>query len=101
MHNDQESDFFPGIEEYLDNINDNSDINLKNIEELIYIVRSKTALSYEQCEIIIKEIFTNIRNEIIKKNKIVLKNLGTFYIGKNKRIYFKTPKNVKSRINGK
>lgn len=95
------TELLPDIDDYLNNIDENFDINLKNNEELIYIVRSKTGLTYEQCEIIIKEIFSNIRNEIIKENKVIIKNMGSFYITKGKNIQFKPMKTVRDKINGK
>lgn len=101
MQENEDSEFFPDINEFLNNTTQNSDINIKNLEELIYIVRSKTGLTYEQCEILIKEIFMNMRNEILKGNKISIKSLGTFFISKNQRIFFNTPKGVKDKINGK
>jgi len=101
MHDDTDTNFFPGIEEFLNENDQGSDINLKDLDELIYTVRSKTALSYEQCEIIIKEIFTNIRNELLKENSVIIKNIGGFYISKKNRVQYYTTKSIKDKLNGK
>ncbi len=95
-----ETEFLPDIDDYL-NKDQSSDINLKDLEELIYIVRSKTALSYEQCEVIIKEIFTNIRSEILQGNNIVIQDMGSIYITKSKTILYHTTKTIKDKLNGK
>jgi len=70
----------PGINEYLEQINDNKPVTAKGLEDLVYKIIVHTGLSYTTCEAIVKEYFQLIRNEMLNGNIVYIQDIGKLYI---------------------
>lgn len=70
----------PGIDEYLEQIDDNQPITADGLEDLVYKIVVHTGLSYEASQIIVKEYFQQIRNELLKGNIINISHVGKLFI---------------------
>jgi nucleoid DNA-binding protein len=96
------TDLLPDIENYLESIDDDKPVDIKNLKELILKIRTYTGISVLASELIVKEFFQQIRNEIIKENSIELAKLGRFYSVKknrNKIVKFKLAKRILTKLN--
>ncbi len=103
---DQESKFYKGIEDYLEETNTAKTINTKGLEELIFKVQIKTGLSLAESESIIQVFFQELRNLMLQGEIVNLKELGKFFIsspvlGNKQRIFpkFKLLKHLIKKIN--
>lgn len=70
----------PGIDQYLEQIDDNKPITTEGLEDIIYKVVVHTGLSYTASEIIVKEYFQQIRNELLNGNIINISHVGKIFI---------------------
>lgn len=68
------------FEEFLKSINDNSPINVKKLDKLIYKIKSYTGLDEKFCKIIVQSLFQEIKNEIVRGNVINIRSFGKFFI---------------------
>ena len=69
-------DLLPGIEEYLESIDYNFPINVKELEELTLILCARSGLPKKSAEILLRTFLSEMRNQIIKGNTVMLKRLG-------------------------
>lgn len=100
----EKEDLLPDIEEYLKSVDDNIPVSISGLEFLVAKVVANTGLPEETCKILVREIFQQIRNEVLDGNCVVIKGLGKFFIThkNNKKkmfIKFKTFKKLKNRLN--
>lgn len=107
MENDSENYDLPlTIEDHLENINDNIPVTTKQLDELVYKIRSHTGLDVDSIRIIVQSYFQEIRNQCLKGKIIKIDSFGTFYVSspkitKNKKrigIIFKSSRILKERI---
>ena len=91
------NDLPKGIEDYLENSSGNIDISFKDQEELLYLIRARTGLKISVIEIILKEYFKEIRNEILKNRCSIIFGIGKILLGK-KKIIFHPVKKFKNEI---
>lgn len=78
--NNKEDLFIPGIDNYLESIDDNISVTTKDLDELILKIRSTTDVTNETAKIIVKLFFQEIRNLVLRKNIVVIRNFGKFLI---------------------
>jgi nucleoid DNA-binding protein len=87
--------FFPGIDEYLESIGHGFPINVDGLEEISTAISTKTGLSFEQSEIILRLFFQEIRHAIIRGDVINLRMLGKFLVsspattGNSRKVFVK------------
>ncbi len=94
---EEKPDLLPDIEKYLEDYDSTGNISLENLEELIFYVRSKTGLEKLQIESIVKNLFKDIRTEVLSGNKIEITKIGRFWAG-DRRIIFKPIPTLKKKI---
>ena len=58
-----ELDLLPDIEDYLEQLDDNAPVDLKNQDELIFKIRSHTGLEVGTIKVIVRFLFQEIRNQ--------------------------------------
>jgi hypothetical protein len=90
----------PNLEQYLEDTEYNSPIDMSDNEALIYEVCAHTGLEFDSSKIIIENLFQVIRKQLLKEKKINLYNWGEFYLAKNCCVIFKASKSLKNKIGG-
>jgi len=88
------------LEQYLEEIDYDSPIDLGTNEELIYKICAHTGLNFDSSKIILENILQVIRNQLMKRNKVLLNNCGELYVIKNNIVYFKLSKSLQNKIRG-
>lgn len=98
--------FLPDINEYLEQIDDNLPIELRNLDELLFKIRASTGLDIDSIKIIVRTFFQEIRTQVLKGNIIQIKSLGKMFVGCPKTgnkikifIKFKPSKRLIRKIN--
>lgn len=101
-----EQELPPNIEEYLENIDDNVPVEIRENEELVAKVIANTGLTPESAKIIVQSFFQEIRNQILKGNTVIVKSFGKLSIsspqsGTKKKVFisFKPFKNLIRKLN--
>lgn len=89
----------PNIEDYFESINHNLPISILGLEQIEAAIIAKTKLDKNNSKIILCLFFQEIRNALLRKKKIDIRELGSFIISSpavtstKKRIFVKfTPK---------
>jgi nucleoid DNA-binding protein len=77
---DQGSKYYPGIETYLEQVNNERSVNVKGLEDLIARVQVRTGLSLAESEAVVRTFFQEIRNLMLRGEVISLAELGKFFI---------------------
>lgn len=106
---DDEDDFLPDIDDYIDNTHNSKSVNSSNLEELILTVQARTGLDKDVCALIVELFFQEIRNVMLGGNMVKLRGFGRFFISSpkttnnNKRVEvkFKPSKSFLGKINDK
>lgn len=107
MENDSENTDLPlTIEDHLENINDNIPVTTKQLDELVYKIRSYTGLDAEIIRIIVQNYFQEIRNQCLNGKEVKIDSFGKFYISSPKttgnkntvKIVFETSVVIKKKI---
>lgn len=101
--------FYKGIEEYLEDSNNNLTISLFGLDDLVDFVYSNIDLPKDICKILIKVILNEIRILLLKGEKLVFANFGTFFISSpktsktSKKVFlkFKPSKYLINKLNKK
>lgn len=86
---DKPIEFLPDIFQYLEQLEGSKSVTAKGLEEIIYRMHASTGISKEACTIIIKVYFQEIRNAVLRGDKVVLAGLGKFILA--------SPKNSKNK----
>ena len=73
-------EFFPDIDEYLENTSDSKSVTSDGLEELINKIVVHTGLPYKNCQILVEIYFNLIRTELLKGNEVILFNIGKMVI---------------------
>lgn len=95
-------EFYPGINEYLENTENAKSVKSKDLEELIFKIRAYTGLEYDIALKIVVLYFQEIRNAMLRQDSVILADLGKFYISKKKFTpKFKPSKNIICKLNEK
>lgn len=81
---DQQNEFLPGINEYLESVDSSSAISSKGLEEMVFNVRAKTGLAPDVCSAIVSYFFQEIQNEVLRGNVVTIKGLGKFVVSSPK-----------------
>ena len=91
----------PDINDYLEQVSDDAPIDVDNFEELIFKIRAQTGLEVNSIKILLKTYFQEIRNQMLKGNKVILNKIGKFKItyGKKTFVNFKANPFIISKIN--
>lgn len=106
MANDR---FYPGIEEYLEDIENSSTITLSELDDLVDYVYAKVDLPKDSCKIIIKSILNEVKNCLLRGDKFIFANFGSLFISSPKVsktakkvfVKFKPAKLLLYKLNGK
>lgn len=72
-------DLLPGIQDYLEQQNENS-ISVSGLEEMLAMIQSKTGLELDACKVITKMLFHEIRSAMLRGDIVEIRGLGKFYI---------------------
>lgn len=78
-------DLLPGISEYLEQVDNDKSVNIKNLEEIVYRVNASTGIGLEASAVIVKLFFSEIRNGMLRGDVIVLAGLGKFSLSSPKK----------------
>ena len=99
----RKEDLLPGIEEYLEKIDENAPIAPAGLDELVLKIRAATGIEKEVSKILTTYFFQEIRTQVLKNNTIYLKKLGRFSISNRnkKKIFakFEPSRRLKSKLN--
>lgn len=93
----------PGIEEYLESIDNKKSVTAKGLEDFVIQVQIKTGLNQQISTTIVKAFFQEIRNSMLRGDIVTIRGLGKFYISspkstKNKERVFPVFKPYKQLI---
>lgn len=95
--------FLPDIDDYLDQTENSQSVKTDGLEELIYRVRGGTGLDLFTSEQIVRLLFQEIRNQLLRGKTVYLSGYGTFSVrDKNRKIRspkFKLNVSLKRRLN--
>lgn len=100
-------ELFSDIDTYLETTGFGKPISIVGLENIREAIIANTSLDEASADVIIRLYFHEIRNSLLKGEKVYLKNFGTFYvsspkISNNKRnvfIKFSISKPLKRRLN--
>ncbi len=103
-----ESIFYPGINTYLEQIDNKDAVTCKELEDLVNLIQVKTGLSQLESETIVASFFQEVRNIMLNGDIVCLIEIGKFLIASpsnspNKiRVFpkFKMFKTILNKING-
>lgn len=93
----------PGIEEYLETVENKKSVSSRDLEDFIIQVQIQTGLNTHTSTAIVKAFFSEIRNSMLRGDIVVLRDLGKFFISsprnsKNKERVFPVFKPYKKMI---
>lgn len=100
-------DFLPNIHEYLETANTQRAVSAKGLDEMVYRICARTGLDESICATIVSMFFHEIRNSMLRGDRVTIRGLGKFLISsprntKNKvRVFpkFKAYRKFKKRLN--
>ena len=100
-------EFYDDIEKYLESIDNNTHINIKGFENLVYKICAHTGVSHDAASIILSSFFQEIRNAMLRGDIVSMNEFGKFYIssplnsGNKKKMFpkFKPHKELLDLIN--
>lgn len=92
---DEDDDFLPGIDDYLEHTHNSKSVSSYNLEELILTIQSKTGLDKDICALIIESFFQEIRNIMMNGNMVKFIKFGRFFISSPKTT------NARNRVEAK
>jgi nucleoid DNA-binding protein len=76
-------DLLPNIDSFLEQVDGNSPIDLEGLDELVLTVRAYTGLDYDKAEILIKNYFQIIRNEVLNGKRMTIYRVGNLSLRKD------------------
>ena len=76
----QNSKFFPNIDEYNAENYDRQSVTLENLDYLIYKIVARTGLTYDQVSIIVRIYFNEVRTQVLKGKTVSFGDLGKIFI---------------------
>lgn len=79
---DEELDLLPDIETYLETFESEESVSCEGQEETIYRICAATGLNYESSSTIFKYLFQEIRNSLLRGEKVIVRGIGSFYLKK-------------------
>ena len=101
-------DFLPDIEAYLESIDNSAPVDISELDNIVETVMARTGLDKITAETIVRLFFQEIRNAMLRGEKVTLRRFGAFYIaspihGNKQYIFpkFKPYKKFIERLNGK
>ena len=95
------------IEEFMESLDHNLPVSIDNLDHIVGAILSKTKLNEHDAKVIVRLFFQEIRNSLLRKNKVDIRTLGSFYISSPcttnnlKKIFvkFKQKKSLKDKLN--
>jgi len=98
--------FFPGIKEYIEENNFGLDIEIPEemLKKLSLQISAEIGLNKIVSEEIVKQFFKVIKLKVIRGEKVILKDFGSFYFKKYKHtkiLKFKAVKSLLIKLNGR
>lgn len=105
---EEQLELYPDIKYHIRNSTIN-DIEIDNLEHLVYKVHATTGLGLQKCEAIVKSFFKNMRNVLLDGDSIVIEGFGQMILSSpkttnnEKRIFvkFKNSKVLYRKLNDK
>lgn len=97
-------DFYPDIEDYLAFQDNSKSVSTKGLELFIYKVRAQTGLDYDVAAKLVRLLFQEIRNAMLRGDIVFFKELGSFniFISKKKMVpKLSITKSFRNKLNGK
>jgi nucleoid DNA-binding protein len=84
MSNSYESkldlNLLPDIDEYLDSIDNGVPVSILGLEDIVKTITAQTALTEEQSKVVLRLFFQEIRNSILRGDRVCLSKLGNFHV---------------------
>lgn len=75
-----EDEFLPDIKTYLERTENKKSVSIKGLETLIAKLQASTGLSKEASSIITKLFFQEVRNAVLRGEKMFLYRFGTLFV---------------------
>lgn len=76
----EKPELLPDVEEYLESIDFNLPVSIDNLEHIVGAIVAKTNLNEYDAKKVLRLFFQEIRNSILKKQKVNIRRLGSFYV---------------------
>lgn len=73
--------FYPDIFQYLEN-SDYEAVEIDSLEELVYLLHASTEFTVEQCRIIVRAYFAEMRARLMRQGSFQAGNLFTLQLNK-------------------
>lgn len=70
----------PGIEEYLETVDNKKSVSSRGLEEFVVQVQLKTGLDKQTSKVIVQAFFQEVRNSMLRGDTVTLRGLGKFFI---------------------
>lgn len=100
-----EEELYEDIYNYLESISSVKSVTIKYLDELVRTIHANTDLSKENCALIVKIFFQEIRNAMLRGELVNLPQLGKFSIrcSSNDLLFprLSVVKNLRKKINGR
>jgi nucleoid DNA-binding protein len=75
----------PDIEDYLESQGNTAPVQIPELDELVDEVTARTSLDQETAAIVVRSVFQEIRNAMLRGEKVVFRGLGEFYVASPKQ----------------
>jgi len=79
------SDLYEDIYDYLESVDNEKAVKSKGLEELIYKIHASVNVDYDTASLIVRMIFQEIRNAMLRGDEVNLRGFGKFYISSPKK----------------
>ena len=103
----EKPELLPDIEDYLESIDNNLPVSTAGLEDIEGAIIAKTGLNEHDAKVILRLFFQELRNSLLRKNKVDIRSLGRFYISSpatsnnSKKVFvkFKPKKSLLDKLN--
>ena len=100
-------ELLPDIEDYLESIDNSLPVSIIGLEHIEGAILAKTELNEYDSKVVLRLFFQEIRNYLLRKNKVDIRSLGQFYISSprtsnnSKKVFvkFKAKKSLIRKLN--
>ena len=103
----EKPELLPDIEDYLESIDHNLPVSTVGLEHIEGSIVANTKLNEHDSKVILRLFFQELRNSLLRKNKVDIRSLGRFYISSpatsnnTKKVFvkFKPKKSLIKKLN--
>jgi len=73
-------EFYPDIHDFLENADNSKSVKISHLNDIVLKVRAHTGLSEEAANIVVKRLFQEIRNAMLRGEIVTFRGFGKFFV---------------------